>query len=165
MTPDSKTRPGRVIATYLAITVGAVILGTALPLLNVFFISPWWIDLGWRRPVAEWLLSIGVSSRYWGLIWLHIPDWTIALLLGVCGAFFLRRKWLIAGAVPCALAYVFSCDLLIFLSGERFPYVFSGPNSALILTLLDLPAALLIFVPALIFSGSNGTTENTSAED
>ena len=53
-----------------------------------------WIQLGWRQPIANWLASHGFSAlaSYWGLVWIRLPVWIIAAIVGICGGIFIRRQ-------------------------------------------------------------------------
>jgi hypothetical protein len=54
-----------------------------------------WVQLGWRQPIANWLVSHGFSTRlaaYWGSIYLHLPNWFIASIVSFCGGFYIRRQ-------------------------------------------------------------------------
>lgn len=57
-----------------------------------------WVSLGWRRPVVDWLLSIGFSPRvasYWSIVWIMLPDWAALVFVGaVIGRVARPGKWL-----------------------------------------------------------------------
>jgi len=76
-----------------------------------------WIDLGWRKPVADWLGAQGVPgwiAGYWGLVWIKLPDWVALFVLGaVIGRMSRPKRWLRhALAVGCGfIAYPVICSI------------------------------------------------------
>ncbi len=81
---------------------GLLLLGAGLSLASAVFITPPWVDLGWRRPVASWLESIGLGqfTGIWAVLWLRLPEWTLFVLAGAAVGAASRTRWLLrAGAV------------------------------------------------------------------
>lgn len=81
----------------LAIPILLVLAGIAVAAVNDFTLGSLWTNLGWRKPVADWLLSIGLSppvAGWWSVMWIKLPDWAVALLCGVpIGLFAAPTKW------------------------------------------------------------------------
>ena len=82
----------------IAIVLGLVVVGGALaPVVDATLGTPW-VGLGWRKPVADWLVSKGVSTTvaaYWGLVWILLPTWAAALAAGaVIGRVARSGRWL-----------------------------------------------------------------------
>ena len=81
---------------------GLLLLGVGLWLASAVFVTPAWVDLGWRRPVASWLESIGLGqfTGIWAVLWLRLPEWTLFVLAGAAVGAASRTRWLLrAGAV------------------------------------------------------------------
>jgi hypothetical protein len=70
------------------------VAGAVLGVITDNLLGAPWIQLGWRQPIADWLGLHGLSALagYWGLVWIHLPDWIIATIVGVCGGIFIRRQ-------------------------------------------------------------------------
>jgi hypothetical protein len=81
--------------------------GAVLGVLSTEFLIQWWIDLGERKPVADWLVSIGWpwGTGYWGLVSLHLPDWGVMTVAGGILGWILRRRWLEA-VLAISIGYV-----------------------------------------------------------
>lgn len=135
------------LATIVATTV---LCGGAFQLLIDIYLFPHWLNLGWGRPIAEWLVAIGCGdtvAAYSGLVWDRLPEWMIAVLLGVCAGLCLRKKWPI-GAIPCALAFAFTSDLFLLLAGEEHPAVLFGFRVVIRTALWELPSIVLLVLAA-----------------
>jgi hypothetical protein len=70
------------------------VAGAVLGVITDNVLGALWIQLGWRQPIADWLAAHGFSvlAGYWGLVWIRLPDWIIATIVGVCGGIFIRRQ-------------------------------------------------------------------------
>ena len=105
-----RNRPG--LRASLIIGAGAL-SGFAVSTLEGFYVFPIWaeVGVGLRRPVAEWLISVGLGSiaGKWALVWLNTPEWGMGACLGVLLGIGFRSRWLLA-AVPAgfSLAFVWS---------------------------------------------------------
>ena len=84
------------LLTRLGHPILAMLGGVATSL----FVSPLtliaWIDLGWRRPVQDWMIAHGAGTfaGYFGLFSIEIPDYTTAILGGgVIGIVAWERWW------------------------------------------------------------------------
>jgi hypothetical protein len=70
------------------------VAGAVLGVITNNLLGALWIQLGWRQPIADWLVSRGFPhlAGYWGLVWLQLPDWFIVTVVGICGGIFIRRQ-------------------------------------------------------------------------
>jgi uncharacterized protein YacL len=70
------------------------VAGAALGFITSTLLVDLWVQLGWQRPIADWLVLHGFPALagYWVLIWLHLPDWFIASVISICGGFCIRRQ-------------------------------------------------------------------------
>lgn len=141
------------IAKHAVVSVVAALCGGALALLNAIYLSQYWIELGWRRPVGEWLNEVGVGNVYLGIVWILLPEWLIAVFLGVCAGLLLRKRWAI-GAIPCALAFALADDVFLFVLGEQNPVVWFGPDAVLQHALWKCLAAVFLVLAAFCASGT-----------
>jgi len=76
-------------APYILWFVAGAVLGVVVNNL----LGALWLQLGWRQPVADWLVASGLPTLagYWGLIWLDLPNWLAVAIVGICGGIFIRR--------------------------------------------------------------------------
>ncbi len=144
------------ITNHAVVAVVAALLGGALALLNDIYLFQYWMELGWRRPVGEWLTEVGVGNvgiYYWGIVWLRLPEWLIAVFLGVCAGLLLRKRWTI-GAIPCALAFVLTGDVFLFILSEQNPVAWFGPDYVLQHALWKCLSAVFLVLAAFCSSGT-----------
>lgn len=61
----------------------------------LIFLGAGWIGLGFRAPVAAWLSEHDFSWLIgkWSLLWVHLPNYFVALLLGYIVGRYLRLRW------------------------------------------------------------------------
>jgi len=54
-----------------------------------------WVRLGWQRPVQDWMMAHGAGSLagYFGLLYIQIPDVSLAVLGGVAIGLVAWRRW------------------------------------------------------------------------
>lgn len=91
------------------------LVGSIIGLLNNFFVN-FWIDLGWRRPVADWLVHLGYErlAGYWGLVWINLPIWFSALITGIIlGVIIAGLNWLRTATVF-AIGFVLTPELIAY---------------------------------------------------
>ena len=83
------------------------VIGVIASLADAWLLSNLWIALDWRRPIAEWLSGLGFTglARWFGLVWICIPTFVVAALLGVVVARLFPERWLTAVAF-CALGFI-----------------------------------------------------------
>src|SRR5687768_17529139 len=95
-----------------------MIVGGALGVLASTLLFSLWFDLGWRKPVADWLSARGMSriAGYWGLAWLHLLDWLIVGLASIAAAVFVRRELLPKITLFC-VSFVLAPHLVATASG------------------------------------------------
>jgi len=105
-----------------------------LPVLGgavAFFVTTWtldaWISLGWRRPIQDWMTAhrAGGLAGYFGLLYLRIPDFVLAMLGGaILGVLAWRRWWqssLLYSGTMFGLPYlIMTIDGAIFILLESF---------------------------------------------
>jgi len=147
---SAKKRRFSEIAVCTTVVVAAASCGGAFELLIEIYIFPHWLNLGWERPVTEWLVAMGCSdtvAAYWRIAWDRLPERLIAVFLGVCAGLCLRKKWPI-GAIPCALAFAFTSDLFLLLAGEEHPAVLFGFKVAIQTALWEIPSMVLLVLAA-----------------
>ena len=132
---------------------GWIIAGAAMGVLGSTVLFNLWFRLGWRRPVARWLLAHGAGqiTGYWDLVWLHLVDWLIVGSVSVAAALFVRRQLVLKTSLFC-LSYVLAPFLISIANGyDPFGYgprVFAmsllsnGSSIALGITLAVLLGAL-----------------------
>jgi len=133
------TKQQRQLHTILTMLSGVVI----------YFVSPLllipWANLGWRRPVQDWMIAHGVGSfaGHFGLFYIQIPDYIMAIIVGaVIGVVAWNRWWqlsLIYSGIVIVLPY-----LVMILDGS-ISY-FSNPSAWLIVYLLLLHFAIIPLV-------------------
>ncbi|MCH7987998.1 MAG: hypothetical protein IID46_02475 [Planctomycetes bacterium] len=145
----------RAMINYLAIPICAAFIGGAVSFINAVYFTLPWMELGWRRPVQDWLVDIGLGSvaGYWGIVWLFLPEWILAGILGVCIGLCLREKWLIA-AISCAFAFISATDLIIYFSGEDDPTSWFSADVSMTILLWRMPSFFILAAAAYMFSGS-----------
>lgn len=81
-------------------TIGWPLMVAAIAgLLAGWTVSMWlfglWFDLGWRKPVADWLLAHGYVWLVpkWGLIWINMPYWALMSVAASILSFVWPRRW------------------------------------------------------------------------
>ncbi len=70
----------RRVLGLLAALIGAAIAATVI----VPILLKSWLSLGWRKPVADWLVGRGweTIAGCWGMVWVSIPEWSVAFFVG-----------------------------------------------------------------------------------
>ena len=73
----------------------AALSGAAVAFLVSAFILDVWINLGWRRPIQDWMTAHGVGwlAGHFGVLYILIPDYTLALTGGIVAGFLLFGRW------------------------------------------------------------------------
>lgn len=127
-------------AKSIVLIAGAFLGGLALDMVNSMFVLPFWIQLGFRRPVQDWLISIGLGSLagYYGMVWIQITDWLLAALYGIVIGILFPRRWLLASfcggisfayatffllSSPFSLATQFGLSAFVFVLAWKVPSV------------------------------------------
>ena len=84
-----------------------VLIGVVAALADAWLFSVLWNSLDWRRPIAEWIAGLGFTklAGWFGELWIRIPTFAIATLLGFVVARFFRERWLLSAAL-CAVGFV-----------------------------------------------------------
>jgi hypothetical protein len=145
----------RPFARNAAIAACAALFGGGAAFLSDVYFFPFWFDLGWRQPVANWIMAIGLGdaiAAYWNKIWFHMPDWLIATLLGILVGLCVRKTWLVA-SLCCGLAFVLTRELLFLLVlGQPDPSVWSSPAVAALVYCWRVPSVVLVFLLAFVLS-------------
>jgi len=108
---EDELRPRRFAGSAVLIA-GTILCGWVLDVINSVFIFPLWFQLGWRRPVQDWLISIGWGSiaGSFGMVWVHTTDWLLAAVFGIAIGVLVPRRWLLVsfcGGVSFAYATYF----------------------------------------------------------
>jgi hypothetical protein len=99
-----------IIRGFLAVVCGALMSNYVSP-----WLAPKWTDLGWRRPIQGWMVAHGMGSLAgkFGLLYLYIPDYTLAILVGIIIGLTAWRQWW-------QLSLVYSTTMV------GFPYILDG---------------------------------------
>jgi hypothetical protein len=75
------------------------VAGAVLGVISNTVLANLWFQLGWRQPIADWLVSHGFSTMlaaYWGSMYLHLPDWFLVTVVSICGGIFIRRQLIVS---------------------------------------------------------------------
>ena len=126
---------------------GAIFIAGGLIAFINNFISVLWIGLEWRKPIADWLRSIGLPQviGYWSLVWINLPDWLMASILGlIIGLVFARKRPLAVSLVAVA-GFIVLPHICILLFSVH-PWFFFGLDAALrgfAWSLIPIPLAIL----------------------
>lgn len=80
----------KMVYSFLAVVCGAVTL-----ICERSWILGAWISLGWRRPIQDWMTVHGAGSLagYFGLLYIQIPEFALAILGGVTVGLVAWRRW------------------------------------------------------------------------
>ena len=75
-------------------SVVVLLAGAVIEWINTVFVFPYWARLGLRAPVAEHLIRSGYGwlAGPWSLLWLHLPDYLLAFLVGTTFAVAVRSR-------------------------------------------------------------------------
>lgn len=75
--------------------VQILILGVVACLLDFLLLSNAWAGLGWRGTIAEWIRDLGFSraAGRFGVIWIRIPTFFVAGVLGFSIARLIPGHW------------------------------------------------------------------------
>ncbi len=141
---------GKQIGRILAGVFAAIFVYGA----SVLILYPLWMDLGWRTPIADALVSAGFPelAAHWGMVWIKLPEWLLGGLLGaVIGLAFGADKW-IAPATAAGLTFFIAphIGMLIFLGLEGHPYAHSGLSVAIRTELWSLPGIAMFILAACV---------------
>ncbi|CAN5681148.1 hypothetical protein BH09PLA1_BH09PLA1_15900 [soil metagenome] len=121
-----------------------IFVGGAIGALTSTILFSWWFQLGWRAPIGDWLLSMGLwrMAGAWGLVWLHIPDWLILGTVGAGAACLIRRRLFTKLAVF-SIAFTVVPWMMAVWSGWRPGSMIS---SLLFVWLTDVCSAVIVSV-------------------
>ena len=72
-----------------------VVCGTVTSICGSSLILGAWISLGWRRPIQDWMTAHGAGSLagYFGLLYIQIPEFALAIMAGVAVGLVAWRRW------------------------------------------------------------------------
>ena len=95
--------------------------GGVLGILTGTVLDQLWAEVSWRRLVAEWLASCGQAklAGYWGLVWIHLPDWFVSAIGGILAGMFVKRQPIVPLLVF-GIGFVVGPLLASFLAGFDF---------------------------------------------
>lgn len=135
-----------------AVKKAAVVLimfaaGGAFELLSSVLFSPW-VDLMWRKPVSDWLVSLGFDrlAAYWSMVWVNLPEWCMAFLLGVLIGVLSKRYWF-RNALVCGAGFILIPHILILVTLGWLPWAAFGFKVCLLMLFFDL-----VSIPVLLFT-------------
>ena len=111
-----------------------------------------WIDLGWRKPVAEWFIAHGCGriAGYWGVMWVNMPQLLLSFIVGLLSGLLLRSRWFLAAGVSC-LGFFMIPEIMgaLYMWTEGvYPLPFISTCVAIIGLLFDVANITLLFVGA-----------------
>ncbi len=132
--------------------------GGAAVLLSGMLLFPLWFDLGWRKPIADWLVGLGHQrlAAYWNLVWFNLPEWCVAFVVGILLGIIIRRpRWLLT-AVVCGVGFVIVPHLFILITLGVHPWMFFGFKMAAFTFLWNLAAIPLLLLGAWLGSRRGG---------
>ena len=125
-------------------------VGVAAALLAELLLSPFWSSLGWRKPVADWMVAIGIPAiiaAYWGMVWVNLSSWIVAVGAGlVVGSMSRQSSW-VGFALATCLGFMLTPHLLVLSVGYHI-WVASELSVAVTVFLWNAVAAPLILLPA-----------------
>jgi hypothetical protein len=101
-----------------------ILIGVAAALADAWLFSNLWNALDWRRPLAEWIAGHGFTrlAGWFGEIWIRIPTFAIAAILGLVVARLFPERWL-SSAVLCVIGFMgTSFVLTAFVVGLLFDH-------------------------------------------
>ena len=132
-----------------------IALGTALcgVLLDVFVISmclsPLWFQLGWDRPVNDWLISLGLGSiaGHWGMVWIYLPNWLIASLFGLAIGLCVPKRWFLASLIG-GISFTFGSYPLLAVTNPSGFFLMTIP----VVLAWRIPSVLLVVGTAFLSS-------------
>ena len=100
-------------------------VGAAAAVVADCLLSVLWFDLGWRKPVADWMIAVGMPTgiaAYWAMVWVDLPNWVAALCIGlVVGAMRRKSSW-VGSALATCVGFMLTPHLLMFAAGYH-PWV------------------------------------------
>ncbi|MCC6682016.1 MAG: hypothetical protein IT445_14035 [Phycisphaeraceae bacterium] len=100
-----------------------LLTGAAIGIVSSTLLFALWAQLDCRQPMAHWLDARGfpLLAGYWGMVWLHLPDWAIVAVVGLCGGMLIKRR-------PIIRLLTFGASFVLA------PLVLSAATGSLILT-------------------------------
>src|SRR3989442_4790985 len=95
--------------------------GAVLGVLTGTVLHELWVEAGWREPVANWLISSGETKAagYWGLVSIHLPDWFVSAIAGICAGIFVERQPIVP-LLMFGMGFVVAPLLVSFVAGFDF---------------------------------------------
>ena len=131
------------------------VCGGVLGIVNASYLTYFWCVLGWRQPVANWMISIGLGETiafyWWGNVWFQIPLWVLAAVLGIITGLCVSKRWFIA-SLSCALAFVFTPDLVLFVMSQENPITLFGWDVFIAAQCWNVPSVAIIVLLAFLSS-------------
>ena len=129
----------------------AFAIGAGAVLLAELALFPLWFGLGWRKPIADWMVGIGLPTTIaskWGMVWVNLPNWAMALCAGLLSAAIHRRsQWLRMTLVTCA-SFMLVPHLLPLLAFGYHPWFAFGASTAARTFMWESVAIPLLFLGA-----------------
>lgn len=123
-------------------------------LLVSLVLDPLWLDLAWRKPVADALCQVGWPklAAYWALVWINLPLWGMAVICGAAiGLAFHRGKWVVPALIA-GLTLLLVPHLLTTVSLGYHPWVPFGLSVAFQALLWELVLIPLLLLAAWLMS-------------
>jgi hypothetical protein len=123
-----------------------LIIGASASLVDAWLFSNLWAALGWQLAIGEWLSQVGFTTlaRWFVQLWIRIPTFVMAGLLGLLIARFFGDRWILS-VLACAVGFVgVSFLLLAWVVGLSSPPGFGG-YVALRLQAWNAAYAVLLF--------------------
>ena len=131
-----------------------IVCGSIFAILDACYLFPLWEVLAWRRPVADWIINFGLGDTiagYWGLVWLRVPQWLLAAILGIISGLCDSKNWLVT-SLCCGLAFVLTPGLFLFVIGQENPSAWFGPDVFISLQCWKVPSVVLVICLAFLSS-------------
>jgi hypothetical protein len=132
------------------VVIVAFTVGGAFAIFNELLL-PLWCDLGWRKPVSDWLVSLdfGQLAAYWGLVWINLPAWCLAFILGMLTGVASRGKNWFRNAVVCGIGFMLVPHL--YWLGGGHPWALFDFKIGLLTLLWNLGSVPLLLFGAWMF--------------
>jgi hypothetical protein len=130
---------------HCAIVLAAFVNGGAAAVLVVVVLQTAWFDLGWHRLVGQVFAGLNsAAGGYASIVWSNLPDYFIALGLGIVWGLLLPRRWLLA-AISASAGFVLVPHVALLLNEGGHPWGSMGLPGAGLWFISFLPVPLLFF--------------------
>ncbi len=142
-------------------TIAWFCCGGLVAVIGGSLLSVLWHALGWRKPVSDCLVNLGYRdlAAYWGLVWINLPDWFVALLLGVGVGRIRRGRWIAASAWVAA-GFILVPHLMFVALGP-VPWSYLSAGVAIKIFAWDVVAVPLLFGGAWLGARLRRSTSGT----